>query len=68
MIKRVLRLATGGALALVLAACAVDPYAPSVCTESGPNSPGWPYCGTAAEPGGPSPTEDRIDPTGREPR
>ena len=52
---------------LTLSACAVDPYAPSVCTEGGPNNPGWPYCGSSTTPGGPGPLDEPIDPTGRRP-
>ena len=48
----------------LLAGCALAPGQNSVCTEPGPNNPGWPYC-TSAEPGGPGPVDDPIDPTGR---
>ena len=68
MVKSVLKLMAVTVSVLCLSACAVDPYAPSVCTDAGPNSPGWPYCGAGHEPGGPGPTDDRIDPTGRAPQ
>lgn len=47
-----------------LSACAIAPGGDSVCTDPGPNNPGWPYC-APAEPGGPGPADDPIDPTGR---
>lgn len=59
--------AKAGGLAAVLAflsACAVMPGEDAVCTEPGPNNPGWPYC-APADPGGHQPGDDPIDPTGR---
>lgn len=51
--------------ALALSACAIIPAGDSICTDGGPNSPGWPYC-APSEPGGPGPVDDPIDPTGGE--
>lgn len=47
-----------------LSACAMDPGEDAICTDPGPNNPGWPYCGQA-DPGGHQPGDDPIDPTGR---
>lgn len=51
------------ALGLV-SACAMVPGEDPICTDQGPNSPGWPYC-APSDPGGPGPADDPIDPTGR---
>lgn len=51
------------AAALGLSACTIIPEGDSMCTDPGPNSPGWPYC-APSDPGGPGPVDDPIDPTG----
>ena len=48
---------------LGLGACSIIPAGESTCTDGGPNTPGWPYC-APADPGGPGPVDDPIDPTG----
>ncbi len=50
-------------LGLGLGACSIIPAGESTCTGGGPNDPGWPYC-APSDPGGPSPVDDPIDPTG----
>ncbi|MFP4518481.1 MAG: hypothetical protein ACLFQ5_03405 [Oceanicaulis sp.] len=61
--KAALGLASLAGLA-ALSACAINPGEDAICTDPGPNNPGWPYCGPA-DPGGHQPGDDPIDPTGR---
>ncbi|TGY88964.1 hypothetical protein E5163_07465 [Marinicauda algicola] len=49
--------------ALALAGCINIPEGETTCPGQGPNSASWPYC-NPAEPGGPGPVDDPIDPTG----
>lgn len=64
-IFRTAALGAAGLTALIgVSACAIAPGEDAICTEPGPNSPGWPYC-APAEPGGHTPGDDPIDPTGR---
>ncbi|MGJ3231815.1 MAG: hypothetical protein ACFE0P_08455 [Oceanicaulis sp.] len=58
------RAAALAAACAALSACAVNPTEDAICTDPGPNNPGWPYCGSA-DPGGHQPGDDPIDPTGR---
>ena len=60
---RVARLAALAAIGLIASGCAQLVDAPSTCTDQGISSPSWPYC-APAEPGGHSPADDPIDPTG----
>jgi hypothetical protein len=68
ILRKSVRGALSGSVALaaasLLSACALDPGEDAICTSPGPNSPGWPYC-APADPGGPGPADDPIDPTGR---
>lgn len=49
--------------ALALAGCVNFPEGDTTCPGQGPNSPSWPYC-NPADPGGPGPVDDPIDPSG----
>lgn len=49
--------------ALALTGCANFPEGDTTCPGQSPNSPDWPYC-APAEPGGPGPAGDRVDPSG----
>ena len=51
------------AAAGALTACVNLPEGDTVCPGQGPNSDSWPYCGQA-DPGGPGPVDDPIDPSG----
>ena len=65
-VRRFARWGAPFVLALGLGACAMIPEGDSVCRGQGPNSGSWPYC-APSDPGGPGPTDDPIDPTGRRP-
>jgi len=49
--------------ALALSACADLPDRETTCPDQGPNTGSWPYC-NPAEPGGPDPADDPINPRG----
>ena len=57
------QIALGVIMVALLSSCLIMPDGDSTCTEGGPNSASWPYC-APAEPGGPGPADDPIDPTG----
>ncbi|MFW5661154.1 MAG: hypothetical protein ACOC05_07180 [Oceanicaulis sp.] len=63
-VKRLARLSAPFALFALLGACAIAPGENAICTDPGPNNPGWPYC-APSDPGGHTPGDDPIDPTGR---
>lgn len=52
-----------GLAALALSGCLAIPEGETVCPDRGPNTGSWPYC-NPAEPGGPGPVDDPIDPSG----
>lgn len=65
--RRLVSIARCGALAglaaLALGGCLMIPEGDTVCPGQGPNSGSWPYC-NPAEPGGPGPADDPINPSG----
>lgn len=56
-------IAAAGLGAMALGACALMPEGESVCPDRGPNTGSWPYCGSA-QPGGPGPADEPINPRG----
>jgi len=55
--------AAAGLGVMALGACALMPEGESVCPDRGPNTGSWPYCGSA-QPGGPGPADEPINPRG----
>ena len=61
--KRAARLIVPISLAgLLLGGCVLIPDDDAICDEGSPNAGSWPYC-APAEPGGPGPADDPIDPS-----
>ena len=62
--KRAARLiAPIGLAGFLLSGCVLIPDDDAICDEDSPNTGSWPYC-APAEPGGPGPVDDPIDPSG----